>query len=214
MSLLDSIKRKARPLICPFDPILDAIPGRSAVFDIGCGSGFLLGLIAERKTPKSLAGAEIDQKLVEAARNYLRDKSEKIPVSVNLFDGITLPAEVSNADIVTLVDVLHHVPPDQQVAFLQTTFQRMRPGAVFILKDIDAGRRVLCLANKFHDLVVTGSPGNELPKNRTKEILECAGFQILSAGEERKLWYPHYWFICRKPTAQGGSSKFQTPSTD
>src|SRR4051812_21214461 len=124
MSLLDSIKRKARPLICPFDPILNAIPGRSAVFDIGCGSGFLLGLIAERKTPRSLAGAEIDQKLVDGARNYLRDKTDGIPVSVNLFDGTTLPDELGSADVVTLVDVLHHVPPDQQVTFLHAVFQR------------------------------------------------------------------------------------------
>ena len=186
-------------MICPFDPILNAIPGRSAVFDIGCGSGFLLGLIAERKSPRSLAGAEIDQKLVDAARNYLRNKTSSIPISVNLFDGVTLPDEIGNADIVTLVDVLHHVPPDQQDTFLHTVYQRMQPGAVFILKDIDAGKGLLCLANKFHDFIVTGSPGNELPKDKTKVILESAGFQILSAGEERKLWYPHYWFICRKP---------------
>jgi hypothetical protein len=69
------------------------------------------------------------------------------------------------------------------------------------LKDIDAGKRLLCLANKFHDFVVTGSPGNELPKDTTREVLESAGFQILSAGQQRKVWYPHYWFICRKPAA-------------
>jgi len=198
MSLLDSIKRKARPLICPFDPILNAIPGRSAVFDIGCGSGFLLGLIAERKTPKSLAGAEIDRNLVEAARDYLRDEASDVPASISLYDGIDFPDEIGNADAVTLVDVLHHVPPDQQVTFLQTVYQRMRPGSLFVLKDIDAGKRLLCLANKFHDFVVTGSPGNELPKEQTKEILESAGFRILSAGEERKVWYPHYWFVCHK----------------
>lgn len=199
MSLLDSIKRRARPLICPFDPVLDAIPPESAVFDIGCGSGFLLGLIAEQKSPRSLAGAEIDQKLVDAARAYLPDKTGNVPLFIKLYDGREFPDEIGGADAVTLVDVLHHVPSDQQVSFLQTVYQRMRSGAVFILKDIDAGRRLLCRANKFHDFIVTGSPGNELPKPRTREILESAGFEIVSVGEERKLWYPHYWFICRKP---------------
>lgn len=198
MSLIDAIKRRARPIICPFDPILDAVPANSAVFDIGCGSGFLLGLIAQNRNPRSLAGAEIDRHLVEGAGDYLRDKTES-PVSIRLFDGSELPAEIADADVVTLVDVLHHVPPAEQVSFLQTVFQRMRPGAKFILKDIDAGKRLLCLANKFHDFVVTGSAGNELPKDRTREILESAGFEIVSSGEQRKVWYPHYWFICRKP---------------
>jgi 2-polyprenyl-3-methyl-5-hydroxy-6-metoxy-1,4-benzoquinol methylase len=198
MSLLDSIKRRGRPLICPFEPILDAIPANSAVFDIGCGSGFLLGLVAEQKAPRSLAGAEINPALVDEARKYLAHKAPGRLVSIECYDGIHLPPEIGSANVVLLVDVLHHVPAEKQFALLKNIHGSMRQSAVLVLKDIDAARPILCLGNKFHDLVVTGRPGHELPKTETKRMLESLSFQIDGSGAQVRLWYPHYWFVAIK----------------
>jgi 2-polyprenyl-3-methyl-5-hydroxy-6-metoxy-1,4-benzoquinol methylase len=198
MSLLDSIKRRGRPLICPFEPILDAIPANSAVFDIGCGSGFLLGLVAEQKAPRSLAGAEIDPALVDEARKYLEPKAGGRSVSIECYDGSHFPPEIGSANVVLLVDVLHHIPAEMQFAFLKHIHGAMQPSATLILKDIDAARPILCLANKLHDLVVTGKPGHELSKTETKHMLESLSFRVDGSGERVKLWYPHYWFLSIK----------------
>ena len=198
MSILDSIKRRARPWICPFEPIVDTIPTGSAVFDIGCGSGFLLGLIAEKKAPLFLGGTEINPKLVREGRKYLDTKAPRLPVSISLYDGIHLPEEIVKADVVLLIDVLHHIPSAAQFSFLQSIYARMRRSATFILKDIDASRRFLCLGNKLHDLVASGKPGHEMPKEEARRILESLAFQVESAGAMRKLWYPHYWFVAVK----------------
>ncbi|HBM90547.1 MAG TPA: hypothetical protein DD400_01520, partial [Rhodospirillaceae bacterium] len=38
-----------RPFICPFEVLLKEIPEKSRVLDIGCGTGFILNLLAFRK---------------------------------------------------------------------------------------------------------------------------------------------------------------------
>lgn len=198
MSFLDALKRAARPLVCPFEPIVERIPPGSSVFDIGCGSGFLLGLIAEQKQPRSLGGAEVAEGLVSEAKEYLSRKNPGIPMSIALYDGVNLPANVSEFDFVLLIDVLHHIPPDRQFSFLREVHSRLKPGATLILKDIDADS-ILCLANKLHDFVVTGEAGHELSSDRTRQILESTGFNIIDRGATRKLWYPHYWIVGAKP---------------
>jgi 2-polyprenyl-3-methyl-5-hydroxy-6-metoxy-1,4-benzoquinol methylase len=199
-SFLQLLKRTARPLVCPFDPILEATPRGSTIADIGCGGGFLLGLLAQRVSPRRLHGFEVNPAAVVAARDYLHQVAPEIPASISHYDGVAFPDELSEADVVVLVDVLHHIPPQDQATFLARLFEKMRPSAILILKDIDAGRPFLCFFNKLHDLAVTGAMGNELTAAETGSHLRSLGFEIQSSGAARKLWYPHYWFVAKKPS--------------
>ena len=198
-SFLQSLKRTARPWVCPFDPILDATPHGSAIADIGCGGGFLLGLLAQQVEPRRLYGFEVNPAAVVAARDYLREIAPDIPASISHYDGVAFPAEVSEADVVVLVDVLHHIGSENQMEFLARLFETMRHSAILILKDIDAGRPVLCFFNKLHDLAVNGAMGTELTAEETGARLRSLGFEIQSSGAARKLWYPHHWFVAKKP---------------
>ena len=198
MPFVQTLKRTARPWICPFDPILDAIPPGKVVFDIGCGSGFLLGLTGGSKSPRRLMGVEIDRTLVAATRSYLALNVPDVAATICVYDGAAFPESLAEADVVLLVDVLHHVPKNNQQAFLTSIHEKMQPGARLILKDIDAGRRVLCLCNKLHDLLAAGEIGNELTAHETERRLTSLGFEIVGRGAERRVWYPHYWFICEK----------------
>lgn len=196
--LLAKLKRRARPWVCPFERVLAPVPTGASLFDIGCGGGFLLGLVANLKAPARLAGAEISATLVSSAEEYLRQEAPHVPATIYLYDGRALPESMGSFNVVTLVDVLHHVPEGRQRQFLQAIHDAMAAGATLILKDIDAGRPVLCLANKLHDLLASGSPGHELRKEAAAALLRSAGFEIKSSWSVRHLWYPHYCFVCEK----------------
>ncbi len=63
--------------------------------DVGCGDGLIASLVAEQRPDVQVSGMDI----------AVRDGAH-IPVRV--FDGVSIPVEDRGADVVMLVDVLHH----------------------------------------------------------------------------------------------------------
>ena len=49
----------ARPLICPFDKFIFQIPKNQSIFDVGCGDGLFLYLIAIFRKPRKLFGVDV-----------------------------------------------------------------------------------------------------------------------------------------------------------
>ena len=199
ISILDRCKIIYRPYITPFADLLNLIPLRSKIFDIGCGNGALLNLIFQTKMPEKIGGVEINKKLVANANELLRNafKEDKIAdqkAGIKEYDGIHLP-DLTEYDLILLVDVIHHIPRQQLELFLTRLKNKMKPGAVLICKDIDAGKRILVWFNKLHDLLVSQETGNEISMKKAEEKLPRAGFKVVSSEYKRMLWYPHYTII-------------------
>lgn len=187
-----------RPVTTPFGDVLSWIPERASIMDIGCGRGTLLGLALLLRSPVSLAGLEIDSKLVEYTRAMLDHLGAGRLANVSVYDGRTIDERVTGADCVVLLDVLHHVPPPSQRGLLLDIFTAMRPGARFILKDIDGGSP-LVIFNRVHDLVFSREIVHELAMSDTASYLQEIGFVIENIRCRRVVWYPHYTLVCGKP---------------
>jgi len=192
---LNRLKTVYRPYICPFDQILNLIPPESKVFDIGCGSGSLLSLIDHFCKPEKLGGIEIDDVLVENAKLLL--SSSPVPVSVYKYDGITIPEEIKEYDIITMIDVFHHVPKSIQITFFDQLYQKMSIGSVLIYKDIDA-ESVFVYANKLHDMVLAGEIGNEWKAKDVAANLKKSGFACSGIIYKHMIFYPHYTIVATK----------------
>jgi SAM-dependent methyltransferase len=89
------------------------------VLDVGCGDGAIGALVMEHRPDVEVTGIDI------AARG-----TSHIPVRE--FDGKNIPVENSGADVVMLVDVLHHA--DDPMALL-TEAARAADRAI-VLKDV------------------------------------------------------------------------------
>lgn len=195
-SFIDNLKIAYRPYICPFDDLLNYLPENASVFDIGCGSGMLLSLIASFKTPSKLGGCEISQQLVDNANAVLN--TENNSANVYHFDGESIPKAISRFDYITMIDVLHHIPKDKQFVFLKQLVDQMRSGSELILKDIQ-GESILSLWNKIHDLLLAGEIGHELNSKKLKVFFEDElKMQVKSYTSRRMLLYPHFTLILKK----------------
>lgn len=192
---LNKLKVLYRPYICPFDDLLNTIPENSSIFDIGCGSGTFLSLCAGFTAPKKLGGIEISQALINNAEVLLSNFN--IPSSLAVYNGKDLPSEVAEYDVITMIDVLHHIPKLQQENFLSQIFQKAKAGTTFILKDIDASS-FFVYTNKLHDLILSQEIGHELKAKAVMEKLQEIGFQIKATSSKQMLWYPHYTIVCEK----------------
>ena len=192
--LLQKLKMVYRPLICPFDDLLALVAPGSRVFDIGCGQGQFVLLLAEFRKPNALGGVEISPALVLSCKQLLDEYASSIALDFRVYDGTHLPATIADYDTVFMVDVLHHVPRDAQAAFLVALQRVMSPGSRLIIKDID-GASPLVFANKLHDLALAGEIGHELSLQKAIQYASDAGFSVGQTTRRRMLWYPHYTLV-------------------
>lgn len=197
MRFMDKLKVNYRPLICPLHELLNLVPARKKVFDMGCGNGSFLALAAHFCEPEQLGGIEINNELVSNARAILENTAAGIKHDIQWYNGKDIP-KLNEYDFVFMTDVFHHVPVPIQQSVLQQIHNQMKPGAVFVMKDIDAAKLPWVYFNKLHDAVAAGEIGNEVSSNAMKVMLEGCGFTITKQSYRRMLWYPHYTFVCTK----------------
>ena len=193
---VDRLKIGFRPYICPFDLLLPHIEPGESYYDIGCGSGMFLRILAEYKSPTAVGGTEISAHLIENASAVL--KSCIVPLALSVYDGCDFPGEVAEYQWVFLIDVFHHVPRESQWAFLSRLFARLRPGQRLLLKDIDAATP-LVYWNKLHDFVLSKEIGHEWSATATILELERIGFEVRMLFNKRVFLYPHFALLCTKP---------------
>jgi len=200
---VDHLKIRFRPYICPYNLLLSFVEPDSSYFDIGCGSGMFLRILAEYKHPTALGGVEISDRLIQNARSILQRCSA--PVELNVYDGARLPPHIEQYEYLFMIDVLHHLRCELQLAFLESLFKRMQPGQRLLLKDIDANSP-LVYWNKVHDLVLSREVGHELRAESVGRELERIGFQVQFLFKKRVFLYPHFGYLCRKPHSKLAAS--------
>jgi len=67
------------------------------------------------------------------------------------------------------------------------------------MKDIDASNRLLEKFNLLHDLVVSRQNAHAVQAYVAEQWLQNIGFDITPARKQRRLCYPHYTIVARKP---------------
>ena len=186
-----------RPRICPFGLILDTIAPDDSVFDIGCGSGFLLLAALKLRQAGQLVGVEVNSGLIEKAR--LATSAYDPDGQLSLQSAVTLDDWPDRQfDIVTMIDVIHHVPKPIQTEFVEAALARVKPGGKFVYKDMADSPLHLAWANRLHDLVLAKQWINYLPIERLTEICEANGFGLVEHSDVQTLWYGHEFRVFSK----------------
>jgi 2-polyprenyl-3-methyl-5-hydroxy-6-metoxy-1,4-benzoquinol methylase len=194
---IDQLKVHYRPLISPFDELINSLSNSESIFDIGCGSGQLALLIAEFTKAKRIGGIEINETLVANADELLNEYRNRIDINFQIYDGKIIPNIIGDYDVILLIDVLHHVPKEFQIKFLQEIFNKMNMGSHLIIKDINANSPFVFF-NKLHDLIFSQEIGNEVKLKSLAFEVNKIGFKILQSSKKQLYVYPHYTLILEK----------------
>jgi 2-polyprenyl-3-methyl-5-hydroxy-6-metoxy-1,4-benzoquinol methylase len=196
MNFIHSVRKYLRHVVCPLNNLIDKIPENSKLFDLGCGTGaFLLDALTQRNL-KLVGGSETNEKLLNYAKNLLSKHSSNFK-SDYFIESAMPPNFINQFDVITLIDVLHHIPIKEQHSYLSNLYSNMNQNAIFILKDIDAASP-LAIFNKIHDFVFSGNGYQEQSFRNIKNQCELIGFKHVFEEKIRKLWYPHYLLIMKK----------------
>lgn len=187
-----------RPHICPFECMIRHVPAGSCVLDVGCGGGLFLGLLAHDGRLSRGIGFDVADKAISLARRMATGAGLAERLDFRRLDvGESWPE--GSFDVVSLIDVLHHVPPASQMACLTAAAAHVRPGGLLLYKDMARRPHWRALANRLHDLVMARQWIHYVPIGKVEAWASEAGLRTLHAESFQRLWYAHELRVFGKP---------------
>ena len=187
-----------RPYICPFDLVIEEIPPGSFVLDIGCGGGLLLGSLASIGRIRGGVGFDFsgDAIRVAVAMSELLQRDHNLKfLHLSALD----PWPECPHTLVTMIDVMHHVPVPAQREVFRKAAQTLKPGARLVYKDIAPRPRWRALANTVHDLIMARQWVRYLPLSTLHAWAEAEGLVMERSYLKNRLWYGHQFAVFVRP---------------
>jgi 2-polyprenyl-3-methyl-5-hydroxy-6-metoxy-1,4-benzoquinol methylase len=178
-----------RPLICPFDRLLTLVPVGASVLDVGCGDGLFLALLAS--SGRLGAGAGVDYNTAAIAN--ARYATANLPAGALSFEARSpeAPWPPERYDVVSLIDVLHHVPTPARQALVHQALSHVRPGGMLLYKDIALRPAWRRHCNTAHDWLLTRELVNYTPFDSVRQWVHERGGTLDVHEHINRLWYGH-----------------------
>lgn len=178
----------ARLMLLPLDELdaeLRALRGR--VLSLGAGYGAVERYLAALNPEVTVEGVELDEGRVAVAERYPAER-----VSLRAGDVLALTGE--GYDAALAVDVLHHIPADRHADLFAAVHHALRPGGVWLLKDIARTPRWQHGWNWLHDRIVAGP--EKIHCREPEEVVEFGLRAGFASARSRRVGrydpYPHY----------------------
>ncbi|MBL8757334.1 MAG: class I SAM-dependent methyltransferase [Phycisphaerae bacterium] len=193
--LLMRLLQRYRPFICPFEHLLPWVPEGATVLDIGCGGGLFLALLSQIPGRLRLGvGFDAAAGAIEVARaaNPPRCRFEHVDVAA------PWPAEPAKFEVVSIIDVMHHVPPAAQPGLIRTAAARVAPEGILLYKDMCRRPAWRALANRAHDLLLARQWITYAPVESVEQWAAEAGLRLEHASFHARFWYGHELQVFRR----------------
>jgi len=183
-----------RSYICPFHLLIDLVPRNAKVFDVGCGAGLFLAILAHRKQILSGVGIDYSKKAIELANSMAENLPDNHDIEF-LFLNAHDPWPDNQPDFISVIDVFHHVEPNQQKALFSRIVDKVPPGGKLLYKDIASTPHWKAIANKLHDLVLAREWINYVPIESIIQWGVEGGLKVTEKSHFEMLWYSHDYLV-------------------
>jgi cyclopropane fatty-acyl-phospholipid synthase-like methyltransferase len=211
------VHQAGRTLLVPFYKLVDYLPERGVLLDLGCGHGLFLALAKVEKPELQLIGLDLSLEKIETARQafaVLNEGNSQLAVC----DISSFPEQ--SVDVISIIDVLYLIPIERWDALLKKCYDCLRPGGRLLLKEMDRSITwkfaLLCceetLAVKVFGLTL-GNKDFTFPDNdEIRRRLERAGFEVQEVGLDRGHFVPHRLWIGDKSQPVMSAPRFERPA--
>ncbi|HEU4522101.1 MAG TPA: class I SAM-dependent methyltransferase, partial [Thermoanaerobaculia bacterium] len=185
-----------RFLTAPFLRTTDVIPPGSRVLDIGSGHGTYPRLIVEGRAREVIAVEPDLRKTLIAFRH------PKIRFVCGFDDCIR-----GRFDVIVIYDVIYRLPPEERDKLFRRVYERLEPGGLFVLKDLDPDNRLKWQWNRLQETMMDRFFGLTIgegfyidSRDGIAERMTRAGF-VDFEWKRVDAWYPHAHIIytARRP---------------
>ncbi len=192
------LKQSWRPYFAPFSEVLKAVPPGSEVMDIGCGGGLFLLLLAACGRIARGFGFDLSREDIKAAQEAVRNSGLDCVLQFEVRDAAAgLPDE--EWPVVTLIDVLHHVPKQQHRSLICSLPRHVSPGGRLIIREPVRRPYWRNLANMLHDLVFARQIVHARDPEEIEVWLSSSGLRLVQKEATTVLWYGYWLLVFERP---------------
>ena len=186
MEIPKNIYFKLRPLILPINDILSFIPKSANILDLGCGKGLLLENL---KYYTSYTGVDLNVPELDVNMPNINF------IKCDCMDYINRKLE--DYDTFLLIDLLHHIKPNQQLIFVKKLLNQMKRNDILIIKDIYPKNIVTKFWNAFHDFIISKQLINYFDFNEFFKTISNNSI-ILNKFHKRIFLYDHFFLVIKR----------------
>lgn len=145
-----------RLAIFPLDWFIDLFKEQSGqTLFLGCGYGIIETIIASRFPSLNMIASDLNEERIAVAQKSTRKISN---IQFHKGDATELPESEEHYDVITFIDLLHHLPDGEQIILLEKLWKMLKPGGTLILKDVDTKPQWKYYWNYVHDFLFAGPP--------------------------------------------------------
>lgn len=136
--------------------IHEIVPGQGTITDIGCGYGFMSVMLALTSNQRRITGIDYDEDKIATAQNCTEDME-----NVKFIHEDISKQQLPSSDVFLLMDVLHYMPEDKQLALLKNCFESLNPKGIIVVRDADADLKKRTTGTKLTEFFSTRSGFNK-----------------------------------------------------
>ena len=188
------------------DPVYRSIaaevPANARVLDLGAGLGMLATLLTELSPERRATSVEWDEEKVRAAEHAARGDAR---LSVRRGDVTALdPQTLPEADVVTIVDVLHYFDDATIARVLDAALARLAPSGTLLIREGDRAKSGGSSWTRFVEWLAVKIGWNRAhavdfrDAGALKALLEARGLTVSVQDTAGKLHPGNVLFVCRR----------------
>lgn len=121
-----------RILILPAKKIDSVLPKNGLIFDVGTGQGALANFLTFNSPLRNIIGIDLSKSRINDAK-----KTVKARKNIRFIYGDALKIKLPVADSYLIVDVLHHIPYQDQKKLLSHIASLLKKDSCLVIKEID-----------------------------------------------------------------------------
>jgi SAM-dependent methyltransferase len=180
--------------------VLDLLlPEEGRILDIGCGFGLFAAYFAQTQPGRRIVGVDPDARRVAMAKRTC----DKLGLEGQTFlagDARTTHVE-GEVDAAYVLDVMHHIPREDQLPLLERLRDLLAPHGVLVIKDVTTEPWLGLKFTEVLDRVMVGldEPLSYRHHREWGEILRGLGFKVRIVRVPDVLPYPHVVIAATKP---------------
>lgn len=121
-----------RILILPYRKLDAIVPLTGTIVDIGCGNGGLTNYLALRSPKRNVKGIDLSREKISVAFKSVGKRK-----NIQFIFGDAVTTKLPKVDCYLMVDVLHHLPFQNQEKLLRYLSQQLNKNSRLIIKEVD-----------------------------------------------------------------------------
>ena len=151
------------------------------VLDVGCGTGQLAMIFAERVAPTgSVAGIDAAPEMIKRATS--RARKQQLPIAFQVAFAQRLPFPNGSFHAVASTLVLHHVAEDDRQAAVQEMHRVLKPGGRLLIAEFERGHG----PHKLPRRLLPAAPDHMAEK--AYQLVSAAGFTDVTSRPTSLSW--------------------------